>query len=302
MDQSIVRFVDRRGTNSLKWDFLRRNYGREDLLSMWVADMDFRCPDCVNEAMTDYMENGVYGYATLDGRFIDAFEKWEKDVHNYEVDPKWVRFSPGVVSGIYWAIQALTEEKDAVMVMSPVYYPFFYAIEDLDRTLVESQLAWIDDHYEMDFADIEEQIKSKDVKLLVFCSPHNPVGRVWTEDELKKLKAICERYGVIILSDEIHQDIIMSKHHQTPFGTLTSDNLIILTAPSKTFNLAGLKNSSVVIPDDKLRKKWDAFVKKISERGANSMAYIAGEAAYLKGREWNLAVCEIVEDNFIYLR
>ena len=228
-----VQFVDRRGTASLKWDVLGKAYGQKDMLGMWVADMDFRCPECVQEAIRDYMACGAYGYAILSGRFQTAFAQWERERHGYEVEQEWLRYSPGVVPAINWCVSAMTEPGEGVLVLPPVYFPFFHAVEDNGRKLVECDLVWRDGGYEMDFAAMERKMAEEQVKMLLFCSPHNPVGRVWRREELERVVELCETYGVLIVSDEIHQDFVHEGSRHIPLGTLSGERVVTLTAPSK---------------------------------------------------------------------
>ena len=293
-----VEFVDRRGSASLKWDALEEIYGRGDLLGMWVADMDFRCPACVQEALRDYMACGAYGYATLSGRFQDAFMRWERERHGYEVERDWLRYAPGVVPAINWCVASMTMPGDGVLVLPPVYFPFFQAVEDSGRRLVESGLVWREEGYGIDFADLERKLEQS--RMLLFCSPHNPVGRVWRREELERVAALCRKHGVLIVCDEIHQDFVRAGFRHIPMGTVTE--AVTLTAPSKSFNLAGLQTAVAVIPDGALREKWDRFTKPFHLSSGNSFGYLAGEAAYLRGGAWLEQVREIVYGNYQYLR
>lgn len=293
-----VEFVDRRGSASLKWDALEEIYGQKDMLGMWVADMDFRCPACVQEALGDYMACGAYGYATLSGRFQDAFIRWQRERHGYEVEREWLRYSPGVVPAINWCVASMTQPGDGVLVLPPVYFPFFQAVEDNGRRLVESPLVWGEDGFRIDFADLEQKLEQ--VKMLIFCSPHNPVGRVWRREELERVAALCEAHGVLILCDEIHQDFVYAGARHIPMGTVT--RAVTLTAPSKSFNLAGLQNAVAIIPDGELREKWDRFTKPLHLASGSSFGYLAGEAAYLRGGPWLDQVREIIYGNYQYLR
>ena len=300
--KNIVQFVNRYGTDCVKWDGLQEKYGNSDMLSMWVADMDFRCPECVHNAIKKYMECGAYGYDMLSTRFYKAFIQWEKECHGYEVEPEWIRYSTGVVQAFYWCIVCMTKEKDSVLVLPPVYYPFFDAVNQTGRTLVESDLAWNGEEYRMDYADIEKKISENNVKMLLFCSPHNPIGRVWKREELEKLSEICQKHNVIIVSDEIHHDFVYENFKHIPMTLIQKENTVILTSASKTFNLAGLTTAVAVIPDDRLRKNWDSLATKIHIFEGNSFGYLAGEAAYLEGKEWIDQVKEIIYRNYIFLR
>lgn len=297
-----VEFVDRRGTSSLKWDRLEKLYGNPDLLSMWVADMDFKCPACVNEALMVYMQTGVYGYADLGGPFKDAFVAWERERHGYEADPSWVRLAPGVVPALYWCVLAMTDPSDAVMVLPPVYHPFFGSGEKLGRRLVQSRLVCRDGAWSMDLADIEAKVEAENVKMLLFCSPHNPVGRVWTRGELEGLLDVCNRHGVVVVCDEIHQDFAMPGHVHIPLGALQSERVVMLTSPSKTFNLAGLKTAVALIPDAALRGRFDAFVERIHVGDCNSLGLVAGTAADKEGAAWLDELTGVVRGNFEYMR
>ena len=297
-----VQFVERYGTASLKWDLLERIYGQKDMLSMWVADMDFRCPECVHEAMLEQMKVGAYGYSALHTRFLNAFAQWEQTRHGYTVDNAWLRYAPGVVPAVNWCVLTMTEPGDSVLVLPPVYYPFFSAVSDNERNLVMSHLVFEDGEYRMDFADMEEKIVSSNVKMLILCSPHNPVSRVWTRQELEALAALCRKHNVLIVSDEIHQDFVFEGYEHVPMGKITEENMVILTAPSKTFNLAGMSTAVVVIPQADLRAKWDAFAQKIRIMSGNTLGYVAGEAAYLHGAEWLEAVKKIIRSNFELMR
>jgi cystathionine beta-lyase len=293
-----VEFVDRRGTASLKWDALEEIYGQRDMLGMWVADMDFRCPACVQEALRAYIDCGAYGYASLSGRFQDAFIRWERERHGYEVERDWLRYSPGVVPAINWCVASMTQPGDGVLVLPPVYFPFFHAVEDNGRRLVESRLVWGEGGFRIDFADLERKLEQ--ARMLLFCSPHNPVGRVWRREELERVAALCESRGVLIVCDEIHQDFAYAGSRHIPMGTVTK--AVTLTAPSKSFNLAGLQNGLAVIPDEALRERWDRFTKTLHLASGNSFGYLAGEAAYLHGEDWLEQVKETIYGNYQYLR
>ena len=302
MENNRIQYVDRFGTDCVKWDGLEKKYGSKDMLSMWVADMDFRCPECVHEALRTYMECGAYGYDMLSRRFNTAFAKWEKERHGYEVDSHWLRYCTGVVQAFYWCVNCMTQEGDHVLVLPPVYYPFFNAVEETDRKLVESDLIWDGETYTMNYQDIEDKIVANDVKMLLFCSPHNPVGRVWKREELEKLVEICDRHDVIIVSDEIHQDFVFPGSVHTSMGLIRQNKTVVLSAPSKTFNLAGMTTAMAIIPDEELRSQWDLLSKRIHVSEGNSFGYLAGEAAYLHGGEWVDSLLDLLFSNYTLLR
>lgn len=297
---------DRHGTNCSKWDILQNKYGEANLVSMWVADMDFKAPKEVIETLQKKIEFGVFGYSLTREEYYSAFINWEKENHSWEIKKDWIRFTPGVVTGIFWCINMLTNKGDGVIINMPVYYPFHNAIKDLDRTLVYSQLINNEGKYTIDFEDFEKKIVENNVKLYILCSPHNPVGRVWTEEELDKLLSICKKYNVIVISDEIHHDLILWDNKHIPSGVVSNgkygDMIITLTAASKTFNLAGMKNSFVIIPGEELRNKFDEYIKILHEDTGNMLGYYAVEAAYTYGKEWLKTVLEIIQDNYNYLK
>lgn len=303
MDEPIL-YVDRKGTHCEKWDGLGERFGREDLLALWVADMDFRVPQCVLEAEKDYLDTGVFGYYHPSEGYYQAFMDWEQERHGYSVQREWLRFSPGVVPAINWLIQIFTEPQDRVLVLTPVYYPFLHAVRDNDRTLVACQLVHQDGQYSVDLAAFEAAIAENQVRMFIMSSPHNPVSRVWRREELTAMLDICKKHGVLVLSDEIHQDLTFDGHKHIPSATAGdySHMVITLTAASKTFNLAGCQNAFVVLPDAKLRKEYDAFTKRIHIREGNPFGYIAVEAAYRGGKAWLQQVQEIIWNNYGYLR
>lgn len=293
-----VQFVERFGTASLKWDLLEKIYGHNDMISMWVADMDFRCPECVHEAFQREMKVGAYGYSALHTRFMKAFAEWEEKRHGYTAQMDSLRYAPGVVPAVNWCVLTMTEPGDHVLTLPPVYYPFFSAAAIGDRVLEQSALLWDGHEYTMNFAEIEEKIVAANVKMLIFCSPHNPVGRVWRREELEKLAEICKKHHVIIVSDEIHQDYVFGEHKHIPMSLITEENMVLLTAPSKTFNLAGLNTAVAVIPQEDLRKKWDDFTKMIHVTMGSTFGYLAGEAAYLHGDAWLEDAKNIIYGNY----
>ena len=303
MDEPIL-YVDRKGTHCEKWDGLGERFGREDLLALWVADMDFRVPQCVLEAEKDYLDTGVFGYYHPSEGYYQAFMDWEQERHGYSVQREWLRFSPGVVPAINWLIQIFTEPQDRVLVLTPVYYPFLHAVRDNERTLVACQLVHQDGQYSVDLAAFEAAIAENQVHMFIMSSPHNPVSRVWRREELTAMLDICKKHGVLVLSDEIHQDLTFDGHKHIPSATAGdySHMVITLTAASKTFNLAGCQNAFVVLPDAKLRKEYDAFTKRIHIREGNPFGYIAVEAAYRGGKAWLQQVQEIIWNNYGYLR
>ena len=304
---SLLKYVDRKNTDCFKWDGLETSFSRGDLLPMWVADMDFEVPECVKAGLGRYIDHGAFGYYFPPDSYYDAFMDWENKYHGYEVKREWLRFSPGVVPAFHWLVQIFAGEGEAVAVMPPVYYPFMRAVRNNSRRLVECPLKLNDGRFVMDCDAFEEAIVREGVKAFIFCSPHNPIGRVWTKDEIKRVLDICLRHHVYVISDEIHQDIVMNGHRHVPSATAGEPGeydsiLVTLTAATKTFNLASVQNSIAIIPDDEIRRKWDAFTESISVRNGNAFGYVAVQSAYEEGRPWLEELLRTVEGNYRYLR
>lgn len=301
---SQVIYKDRLGTDCSKWDGCEEKFGDKNLLPLWVADMDFEAPSCVKEALRKYVDFGVFGYYRVPDSYYEAFINWEKTYHSYEVKKEWMRFAPGVVPAFNWLLHILTKEQDGVILMPPVYYPMREAVVNNHRTLVESPLKRTETGYVMDCEDFEKKIVDNDVKLFILCSPHNPVGRVWTKEELTCVLDICKKHHVYVLADEIHQDIIMEGYKKVTAAAAGDydEILVTLTAATKTFNLAGCQNSIVIIPDEKLRTLYDDYMVRLRIKGGNAFGYIAVQSAYEGGREWLEKVLEIIEGNYWYMK
>jgi cystathionine beta-lyase len=281
--------IDRKNTNSLKWDFAVERGRPADVLPLWVADMDFPAPQPVLDALRKAVDHGIFGYSDTKEDYYRAVSGWFRDRFGWETKPEWLVKTPGVVFALAMAVRALTKPGDAVLIQPPVYYPFFSVVRDNDRKLVESPLVYENGRYSIDFTDFEEKITQNGVKLFILCSPHNPVGRVWTREELQKLGDICQRHGVFVVSDEIHCDFAFPEHPHTVFAAAApalAERSIVCTAPSKTFNLAGLQTSNIWISDETVRA---AFLKEIDRSGysqLNSLGLVACQAAYESGGEW----------------
>lgn len=299
-----VVYKERRNTSCSKWDGTMGMFGKADILPLWVADMDFQVPECVQKNLSEYIKQGTFGYHIPEQRYYQAFINWEEKYHHYKVEKSWIRFAPGVVPAINWLLQILTEEQDGVLIMPPVYYPFKDAIINNHRTLVNNPLIIKESRYTIDFADFEQKIIDNHVKAFIFCSPHNPVGRVWSREEIRQVLDICKKHRVYVISDEIHQDIVFGDNKQIPAAS-TGDYdeiLVTLTAATKTFNLAACQNSFVIIPDEKIRKKYDDFLNRIRIKGGNAFGYIAVWSAYENGRPWLEEVLKIIEGNYRYMK
>lgn len=305
MQYDFDKITERQNTNSLKYDFAVERGYPADVLPLWVADMDFPTAQPVQEALQVAVAHGIFGYSEVKGEYYQAVSAWFKKYFDWETKPEWLVKTPGVVFALAMAVRAFTEPGDSVLIQPPVYYPFYSVVRDNDRKLVESELVCGDGHYEIDFDDFEQKIRDNQVKLFLLCSPHNPVGRVWTEAELKRIGEICARYGVTVAADEIHCDFAFPEHPHTTFlkaCPALAEQAIVCTAPSKTFNLAGLQVSNIWIPEGELRKK---FLKEMDRSGysqLNSLGLVAAQAAYEKGGEW-LSQCKAyMRGNLDYLR
>jgi len=300
MKKEKLIYKERRGTDCLKWDGMKRNFGTNDLEAFWVADMDFEAPAGVTEAVRKWAEFGIYGYYSVPEGYYESFMRWEKERHGYEVQRDWLRYSPGIVTGIYWLLLNLTKRGDSVAVLTPVYYPFFSAIKDTGRKLVGCPLRNNKGIYTIDFKKLDQTLAG--VRVLILSSPHNPVGRVFTPDELKKIGELCKKHDVYIISDEIHQDLVLGDKPHHPTATATDAKVVTLCSASKTFNIAGLSNAFVVIPDEALRKKFDAFQKKNAFRSGASVGYVATRAAFETGAPWLESLRDQVRSNFALIR
>ena len=298
--------VERKGTYSLKWDALDKRFGNADLISMWVADMEIKAPKEVIEALKERCEHGVFGYSYVSDEYYNSVIKWLKEKHNYEIKKEWLRFTNGVVTAIYCFVNIFTKVDDAILILTPVYYPFHNAVKDNNRKLITCDLKNTDGYFTIDYDEVEKKIVENKVKLFIQCSPHNPAGRVWKEEELARILEICKKHNVLVISDEIHQDIIMKGYKHIPSAIVANgkyaDNLITVSAASKTFNLAGLIHSNIIISNAELRKKYDEEIKKINQTEISILGMLATQVAYEKGSEWLENVKEIIEDNFNYLK
>lgn len=295
--------IDRHDTRSVKWDLTKNVFGRDDLLPLWVADMDFACPPSVVEALTERVKHPIYGYPVKDEDFFVSAINWVKKRFQADISKDYLMTIPGVVPGIYLAIDAFTKPGDKVIIQPPVYHPFFSAVENKGRKLVLNPLKEENGHYEMDLEDLESKIDAR-TKLLVLCNPHNPIGKVWSREELIKLSEICVKHDIIIVSDEIHSDLVYEKGHHTPFYTLPgqyADQTVTFIAPSKTFNLAGLFTSIAIIENPKLRQAYKTAMENNSMGNINTFGIEAMMAAYNGGEAWLNSLLVYLKGNATYI-
>ena len=292
-------------TNSLKYDFAVERGKPADVLPLWVADMDFRAPQPVLDALHRAVEHGIFGYSDVKQDYYEAVSNWFSRRFGWQTRPEWLVKTPGVVYALAMAVRALTQPSDAVLIQPPVYYPFFSVIRDNGRTVVENQLVYQDGRYSIDFEDFERKIVERQVKLFILCSPHNPVGRVWTLEELQRIGEICKKHNVCVISDEIHCDFAFEEYPHHVFLAVNpelAEQTVVCTAPSKTFNLAGLQVSNIWIPGNRIRR---AFLKEIDRSGysqLNALGLVACQAAYESGGEWLEQCRAYLRENLDYLR
>ena len=305
MKETFDTIIDRQNTDSIKYDFAVRRGLPEDVLPLWVADMDFRTPPCVIEALVEKSRHGIFGYSDTREDYFEVLHDWFSRQFGWHIRPEWLVKTPGVVYAICAAIRSLTNQGDAVLIQEPVYYPFSGSIRANGRKLVVNQLVYSNGKYTIDFEDFEEKIIRNKVKLFILCSPHNPVGRVWTREELIRLGDICLKHGVIVIADEIHADFTYPGYQHQVFVNLKpefSDITITCTAPTKTFNLAGLQISNIFIANQAIRRKFKQEITRSGYSQPNIMGIVACRAAYRDGGPWLEELKKYLKSNLDYLR
>ncbi|MFZ4456807.1 MAG: MalY/PatB family protein [Bacteroidales bacterium] len=295
--------VDRKGTSTYKVDLLKARFGADELIPLWVADMDFKSPDFIIDAIRQRAQHEVLGYTVRNADFFQPIVKWLKNRHQCEVDSSWLGFSPGILPAIVVAIRAFTNPGDKIVIQPPIYPPFMSMITNNDREIVYNQLVMDDGQYKMDFDSLENSIDEK-TKMLLLCSPHNPGGRIWSKEELYKLAEICHRKSVLIVSDEIHADLAHSGHKHLLFPTVSDfaiNNSITLIAPSKTFNIAGLVSATYLIPNKDIRFRFQKQIEASEIASGNIFAYTALRSAYENGEDWLNQMLAYIQGNIDYI-
>ncbi len=308
--------IDRTGTHSIKWEFLfeghklvfgdhaQAKHGRDRLLPMWVADMDFRCPPAVIDALTERVAHGIFGYAMPSDSYYTAVIDWMARRYGVVVQREWLVLTPGVVPALNMLVETLITPGDKVLVQRPVYYPFFAAIENNGGDIVSNTLALENGRYTIDFDDLAAKTADPAVKMAILCSPHNPIGRVWTREELTRFGEICLANDVLVIADEIHCDLIYDGVAFTSFAAINetfAQKSIICTAPSKTFNMAGLKTSNIIIQDKEIRAKFNKTLNRHGLMGGNALGIVATEAAYTHGEAWLAEAMAYIEANYHFM-
>lgn len=294
----FYRETNRTNTRSVKWDLRETYFKEKDIIPMWVADMDFQTPVEVKNALTDRVNHGVFGYTITDANIHTSIQSWLSKRYGWEIEHDWLLYSPGVVPTLHTIIQSCTEPGDDVLIQTPVYFPFYDVIKDHGRNIVKNSLSLQNGRYEIDFEDFEKKIKH--VSAFILCNPHNPVGRVWSKEELTKMGELCMRHDVLLISDEIHSDLIYPGHTHIPVASLSEDiakKSVTLMSPTKTFNLAGLQVSYAVTPNKEIKKKIKHQFHLQGQHLLNTMGITALEAAYNHGEYWVDELVEVLNEN-----
>ena len=301
MPINFDEIIDRRNTSCLKYDFAAERGYPADILPFWVADMDFRTPAPVVDALKTRATHGIFGYTQVKDDYFSVLQNWFRTRHDWNVERSDLIITPGVVFAIANAIRAFTKKGESILIQQPVYYPFANMIRQNERVLVDSLLHLIEGHYEIDFEDFEQKIIEHSVKLFILCSPHNPVGRVWTRAELEQLAAICLRHNVIVIADEIHEEFVRPGFRHIPFASLSEEAAAITvtcTSPSKTFNLAGLQISNIFIRNAQLRRRFKEELGRTGYDEPNTLGLTGAKAAYEHGAEWLTQLLAYIEENY----
>ena len=304
MNYNFDKIIDRGSSFAVKYDEREKNFGTDDLIPLWIADMDFETAKPIKDAILKRAEQGIYGYTSKPDSYYKAFCDWQKKRNNWNIVKEYVSFSPGVVPSLSVIVREFTEENDKVLIQTPVYPEFYDVIEAWDRTVLENQLIEKNGTYSVDYEDFEEKLK-QGPKLFILCNPQNPVGKVWTREELSKITDLCIKYNVLIASDEIHSDLMLWGNKHIPTASISkeaSNKTITCTSCSKTFNLAGLQASFVIFPDKALKERFDRFWRNLEIHRNNCFSLVAFEAAYSEGEEWLEQLIPYIEGNIEFVR
>ena len=302
MPTNFDEIIDRKNTSCLKYDFAAERGYPADILPFWVADMDFRAPAPVIAAIKERADHGIFGYTQVKDDYFTVLQNWFQTRHNWTIERRDLIVTPGVVFAVAAAIRAFTNPNDSVLIQPPVYYPFANMIRQNDRTLIDNPLHLRNGHYEIDFEDFEQKIIDHNARLFILCSPHNPVGRVWTRAELEQLAAICLRHNIIVVADEIHEEFVRPGFRHIPFASLSEETAAITltcTSPSKTFNLAGLQISNIFIRNEELRRRFKEELSRTGYDEPNTLGLAGAKAAYEHGAAWHTQLLAYLEENHV---
>lgn len=299
MNYNFDEIVNRRGTCSYKWDS-----APDGVLPMWVADMDFRTAPAIIHAIEERVANGIFGYTRVPEEYYEAVTSWFSRRHGWNIDRRMMIYTSGVVPAISAIIKALTHEGDKVLVQTPVYNCFFSSIRNNGCVIEENPLFRSGDTYKMDYEDLEKKVSDESVKLMLLCNPHNPVGRVWSRDELKKVAEICGRHGVMVISDEIHCELVYPEYKYTPYALVSEEagqKCVVCVSPSKAFNIAGLQIANIIAPDEETRARIDKAININEVCDVNPFGVVATIAAYNEGEDWLRQLIEYLKGNYLYM-
>jgi cystathionine beta-lyase len=291
--------IDRKGTDCIKYDALKEHFGREDLIPLWIADMDFRTPDFIVDALKKRIEHPVFGYARLPDEYFDSIIRWNKELHDWAIRREWISFIPGIIRGIVFVIEKFTQQGDTVVIQPPVYPPFRLTPENMKRRVANNPLRLVEGVYQMDLDQLESMLDEK-CKLLILSNPHNPAGIVWSKECLQELAALCAAKNILVLSDEIHSEMVYPPHRHHPFATVSEAAAacsITFAAPSKTFNIAGIVASYAIVPEERLRQEFYGYLKARELNEGTIFSYVATAAAYTHGAEWRRQMLDYVMKN-----
>ncbi|WP_106496279.1 MalY/PatB family protein [Lentibacillus sp. Marseille-P4043] len=304
MNYNFDQVNDRERTASKKWDTLSDKFGSDSIIPMWVADMDFKSPERVVEALKERADQGIFGYTIRPDSYLSSIMNWFEKRHHWSIEKEWITHSPGIIPALSLIINKFTQASDKILVQSPVHHAFYRVIRSQGRGVVESPLKLENGRYQMDFEDLEQKIDSS-VKMMILCSPHNPIGRVWSKEELIRLGEICVKHNILIVSDEVFCDLVFKDQTHIPFASISEEfaqHSITCVAPSKTFNLVGLKTSSIIIPNEGIRAKFDEVINAFSLAAPNYFGVVALENAYRYGDEWLDQLIDYLYGNLQYLK
>lgn len=302
MPTNFDEIIDRKNTSCLKYDFAAERGYPADILPFWVADMDFRAPAPVIAAIKERADHGIFGYTQVKDDYFAVLENWFRTRHNWAIERRDLIVTPGVVFAVAAAIRTFTNPNDSVLIQPPVYYPFANMIRQNGRTVIDNPLRLVDGHYTIDFEDFEQKIVAHKIKLFILCSPHNPIGRVWTRAELEQIAAICLQHNVIVVADEIHEEFVRPGFRHIPFASLSEDAAAITvtcTSPSKTFNLAGLQISNIFIRNEELRRRFKEELSRTGYDEPNTLGLAGAKAAYAHGAAWHAQLLAYLEENHV---
>lgn len=295
----------RTGTGSVKWDFCKEGIGYEDVIPLWVADMDFESPKEIKNEMAKRVNHGIFGYSEKSEEFYKSLINWYKENQGIDIKKEWISVSPNLVFALGLIVKGFSKEGDRILIQPPVYHQFKKVILNNNRKVVENPLVLKENKYEIDFNDLENKIKENNAKIFILCNPHNPVGRVWNKSEIKNIIKICKKYNVLLVSDEIHGDLVFDKEKfisLLKYEKEFKDNLIVLNSASKTFNLGGLHLGNIIIPNNKTKEKYDEELSKSGMERPNIFGIVASEAGYKYGASWLAEVKNYIKGNINYCK